>query len=274
VTEIRKKIYQLIDMTYYATERRQCKKLASQYELPGGYKRIYHYHIRKTGGTSLNQSMFAYCGADPAKTFTAIAKKFNSRLILNGKVVVRDNRYLFEQGNYFYGFSHNPAYELRLPEKTFTFSIFRDPYKRLLSHYKMLLHIAKKEQKPDFFLKYESHWLGNGFSDFIERVPDEHLMRQLYMFSKKFDAQEAKNFIDANLNFYFFTDNYNDGMSKLCSVLGINLKVLHRRSTQGMNIELDKREQLRAMERLEPEYEFLRMLRDNGSGKIMSFPAF
>ncbi len=258
--KLRYRIYQFLDMTYFASERGRCKELAQGYALPGGFQRIYHYHIRKTGGTSLNQSFFASLGADPAKTFTAIAKKFNKRLILGDKVVVRDNRYLFNQGNYFYGFSHNPMHALNLPPKTFTVTILRDPFKRVLSHYKMLLQIRELEKKPRFFLKHEAAWLGSGLSGYRENISKEHLLRQVYMFSKNFDVQEAHDNI-RGCNFYFFTDNYVEGLKRLQDVLNIKLTVLHRRSTQDIQVEIPDKAREKAMEMLEPEYRLLAMLK-------------
>jgi hypothetical protein len=42
-------------------------------------------------------------------------------------------------------------------------------------------------------METEGAWLQDpgGFDEFLNRIPPEQLMRQLYMFSKTFDIQEA-----------------------------------------------------------------------------------
>jgi len=139
-------------------------------------------------------------------------------------------------------------------------TILRDPFKRVLSHYKMLVQIGEKDEKPRFFEKCEGAWLGSGFSDYLDNVPKEHLLRQLYMFSKDFDVREAHDNV-RSCSFYFFTDNFAEGLENLGTVLNIRLTPLHRRSTQGMRVEIPDKAKEKAMELLEPEHRLLAMLR-------------
>ncbi len=97
---------------------------------------------------------------------------------------------MIERGAFFFGFSHTPFHLMQIPADTYTFALFRDPVERVLSHYKMLLaEQTVSEKHPSFF--DEEAWLGNSFSDFVERMPREHLCNQLFMFSRDFSTTEA-----------------------------------------------------------------------------------
>jgi len=45
-------------------ENMRCKQFASRHEIDGGFRRVYFYHVRKCGGTSLNQMFLALGGED------------------------------------------------------------------------------------------------------------------------------------------------------------------------------------------------------------------
>ena len=45
------------------------KELSKKPLLKNGYKRIYHCHIRKTGGTSLNSMFLSVDGGDPSEMY-------------------------------------------------------------------------------------------------------------------------------------------------------------------------------------------------------------
>ena len=74
-----------------------------------GCKRVYHFHVRKTAGTSLNSAFWALGGFD----LGAISDR--QAVEGNGLRFVRGNRRLIEEGDYFFANSHLPAHELRLP---------------------------------------------------------------------------------------------------------------------------------------------------------------
>jgi hypothetical protein len=91
---------------------------------------------------------------------------------------------------FFYGFSHIPFHQLKFGSDTFTFTFFRDPIQRLVSHFRMLNDLAISQ--PDHpALKAEKSWACEGFDDFLDKIPREHLENQLYMFSNRFNIEEA-----------------------------------------------------------------------------------
>src|SRR4030095_8400128 len=98
--------------------------------LPGNYKRIYHFHIRKSAGTSINAAFWRLAG----KNLQDVGR---APLIVSGKFVfVRHNRDLIKAGDYTFANSHAPFWEFELPKNTFCFTIFRDPVSRLYSLYR------------------------------------------------------------------------------------------------------------------------------------------
>ena len=220
-----------------------------------GYDRIYHFHIRKTAGTSLN---FAFRNAFQ-QGFSGSANEaalFSRHWAVHAdRVYVTHNKYLLERGDYFYGDGHAAFHEVNIPANTFMITIVRDPIKRILSHYRMLLywkntnidHPARKE---------EEGYLGNSFSDFLDRVPRRHLMRQLYMFSKSLDPAEAIETIK-KMNFIMVTEDFAEHLRWLGELLQMDLRPYAEKSSYGP-VELTEAERARLTEILEPEYRLLR----------------
>jgi hypothetical protein len=238
--------------------RRRCARLAASYNLPGGYKRIYHYHIRKTGGTSINTMFLSLWGGDGQSRYRELNTSRNNRIIINDKVFVGWNPKMIDEGHYLYAFSHLPAHQLNLPSNTFTFTCLRDPIRRLTSLYNMLheqqqeggIHPGFKSQKP---------YLRDSFYDFVLSIPKEERFNQLFMFSKKFDIDEAVRYIK-NCNVYFFSDAFNEGIEKISKELDINLTPIHLRAGRHYEtIDLQMIEELKKL--LEPEYRLIDQLR-------------
>jgi len=231
-------------------EERKYRELTN-YNIAGEFRRIYLFHIRKTGGTSLNHILLSQGGEDREEVYRRLSEDKNHRIISNDKVFVGWNKKLIEQGYYYYAFSHMLKHQLRLPEGTFTITCLRDPVKRVLSHYKMLLEF-KVNNIVHPCMKIEGEWLGNSFNDFLTNIPTEHLLNQLYMFSKNFDLNEAFDNI-VGCSHFFFTEQFSLGVSQLSSKLGIELKPLHIRKTSiDVNFSRVDIDRLRSM--LEAEY--------------------
>lgn len=234
------------------------RRLAARYRFPGGYRRIYHYHIRKTGGTSLNHMFLSLGGEAGADVYAGLSDAPGFSLISGDKVFVGWNKREIEQGNYFYAFSHTPVYSLNLPDKTFTVTCLRDPVQRVLSHYKMLLETQRNASKPRWF-DTEAAWLGDNLSEFLTRIPQQHLLNQLYMFSTSFDVDEAFERI-VDCSHWFLNERFDEGVRTLSAKLGIPLVGLHvRQSTIDPQITPAEMGELR--QRLEPEYRLYDRLR-------------
>ena len=221
--------------------------LTRSVQVGNSYRRIYFYHVRKAGGTSINHM---FLGGKPV--YSRLSKTHHYRMLNNDRVFVGWNQRIIEQGYYFYAFSHIPAHQLTLPPDTFTFTCLRDPARRVVSHYKMLLETAHGLAPEHESFTEESTWMGENFGDFLDRIPREHLLNQLYMFSPSFDPDEAYDRI-TNCAHWFLTEQFEAGIATLSEKLGLDLKPLHTRRT-SIDPQLTTADHARLREVLAPEY--------------------
>ncbi len=240
------------------------------------YKRVYHFHVRKTAGTSLNAAFWALGGLD-------LQAMSNSQLLEgNGLRFVRGNRQLIEEGDYFFANSHQPAYALRLPPSTFTITILRDPVSRAISYYSYLLWVRSEEADRDRepFLDEvlaESGFLGGGsrrflarlafrrrestFRNFLDRVPPSHLLTQLHMFSERLDPGEAaENALACSA--VCFTETFPEDLKALARELRLDLREREERRF-GEKAVLTDDELGMLRERLAPEYTMIDRVRES-----------
>lgn len=178
-------------------------------------------------------------------------------ILVNGKVFVGWNKRLIEKGHYFYAFSHLPFHKVSLPAKTFTITCIRNPARRVLSHYKMLLaYRLSGAVRPDY--EEEAQWLGNCFADFLTNIPKQHLLNQLYMFSSTFSVDEAYDNI-CNLSHFFITEAFDSGIADLSAKIGIALDPIHIRRAR-VEFEPDESDLARLHLMMEPEFQLYRRL--------------
>jgi hypothetical protein len=234
------------------------KEITDTYSFGDGYKSIYHYHIKKSGGTSLNHLFFSTASSfhsaeaqmiDAAVVYEILTRQH--RLIRDDKILVAWNKALIETGRYFYAHSHIPQHNLRLPGTTFTLTCLRDPVKRMISRYNQLMYY-KEFAVPHPAMKKMHHWLGNTFSDFLDRVPRDELLVQLYMFSKTYDGAESFENI-CRCSYFFLTEDFAHGVNELSARLGVPLEPVHiRKADKRYPVTDAEMERLREM--LKPEY--------------------
>lgn len=175
-----------------------------------------------------------------------------------GKIFVEGTRKLINEGHYFYAFSHIPLHGLRLPEGTFTVTCLRDPVKRVVSLYNMLMYYSVKNV-PHPGMARDGRLLGNSFEDFIERIPQEDLLNQLHMFSERLNVEEAAERIKS-LPHFFMTEKFEEGVKDLNAKTGLHLKYIHTRNAP-YQADISDDSILRLREKLEKEYELLERLR-------------
>jgi hypothetical protein len=232
-----------------------------------GHKRVYHFHVRKTAGTSLNAAFWALGGLDLQ------AMSDRQEVEGNGLRFVRGNRQLIEKGDYFFANSHQPAHELRLPPETYTITILRDPAARVISYYRYLLwargNPTAREAEPFIDdVVAESSFLdrrlslrrrGASFRDFLDRVPPERLLAQLQMFSARFDPSEAAEAALA-CSATCFTETYPADLRRIAAELRLDLREKRERSF-GERVVLGDDEDELLRERLAPEYAMIERVR-------------
>lgn len=242
----------------YLRGRAMRRRLASQNQLPEGFRRIYFHHVRKTAGTSLCHAFFGLDGGDPLEIEEEIYRSGHGWGNVGGRVIVPQSRYLAEEGFYFFAYSHAASHEVRLPPETFEITILRDPVKRVISHYRNLVHY-QRHFPGTVHLRHEGRWLGASFGEFLDRIPQEHLLRQLYMFSNTFDVNEAFDRITA-LNEVMLTEHFAAGLAMLAQRLNIPLTEFHAKS-QFDEVHLEEDDVGRLREMLTSEYRLIEKLR-------------
>lgn len=257
-----KLLRRLVDTAKDMGKERRFAAASADYDL-NGYRRIYLVHIRKTAGTSINRMFLSLSGEDPDFLYQALSDERSHRLISNGLGYVGWNRRHINRGHYFYAFSHTPLHRLKLPPQTFSLSCFRDPAQRVISHYRMLMEFRLNgTQHP--CMATEGCWLGNSFSDFLKNIPKEHLLNQLYMFSRRLDVDEAVANV-AHLSDYLFVDEFDSGISRINRRTGLRLSPVHiRKSTFQLKASESELEQLRSL--VDDEYVFLDRIRSAQKG--------
>lgn len=233
------------------------RRLVDAYNF-SGYKRLYLFHIRKTGGTSLNNMFLSLSGGDPRSLYQDLVNAPRHRIIENDLVFVGWNTFLLSQGDYFYGFSHASFQDVSVEDDTFTFTCFRDPVRRVISYYNMLM--SYRENHVDHScMAIEGDWLGASFDDFLCNLPKQHLLNQLYMFSNAFDVDEALENVKT-LSHFFFTEDLAEGVAGINQKTGLQLVPVHvRKSDFQTDIRDDSLVRLRKM--LDIEYRFLDAVR-------------
>jgi Sulfotransferase family len=247
---------------YYRKYKRLRAKALTSSEAPrfGAYNRVYHLHLRKSGGTSINSAFWNLGGLNLKKVGRAPI------LVSKSWVFVRNHLSLIEEGNYHFGNSHMPLWKLKLPPHTFTFCMLRDPYSRLVSLYKYYYWIAHSDPKeviknePYYYsLKEKLPNLGSSFSEFLDHLPAHHLQHQLYMFSETMDKTEALDSV-RQLNRVYFQSSFSAAIEDLSSTLGVPLDVKRERSFKQSELVITEEEKQKAMTLLKEEYEFFNQM--------------
>ncbi len=220
--------------------------------------RIYHFHIRKTGGTSLNEMFYSLNSNDPSDVSETIRQSKSKIILLNGNKYVGANMEELRKSDYFYGFSHFPVHMYKPDINVFTIVIFRDPIERLVSHYNMVVGmISHGIDRP--WLNVESRWLGESIVDFAKNMPSEKLLNQLYTFSEEMDVGEAVENV-RNVSHIIFNDDYPAGIKSLSIKLGFALEERHSHlALVSSPISKNQKNMLKIM--LRKEYEFIEELR-------------
>lgn len=234
------------------------KKVAQSFpSLPDGYERIYFYHVRKCGGTSLDHMFMSLGGENPSKVYSARQSSLTGNTV-SGGLFFGGPKLGIEKGLFFYASSHKPAHTFSLPLKTFTITILRDPLDRLLSYYKMLRQ-STGNIKAASGSKQEIKCIGESFSDFLNNVSKDNLMTQTYMFSSQYSPNEAFDKI-SKLSYVFFLENFDKGIDGLGNSLQLPLKNIHRRKARK-TIKPYQKDIDRARQLLEPEYELIEQVK-------------
>ena len=238
----------------YRTRQRAVRltKIAHGYNFEG-YKRLYHFHARKTAGTTVAKIFMSATGCDGGQLYQQLSAASDRQLLCQNLIFVGWDKKLIESGEYYFGFSHIPFDDLALPDRTFRFTVLRDPIERVFSHYRMLLDFSKQDDPHESFAE-EKHWLGNSFDEFLDRIPQEHLQNQLFMFSKKFDPNEAVSRV-LDLEHTILFEQLAHGLNRLGNLVGKPMSIRHDRKGQSQ-FEISQQDHDKLKQMLEPECEF------------------
>jgi hypothetical protein len=250
-----------------AVRIRADRRLSAGTTISGGYTRIYHHHVRKTGGTSLNRAFLGLGGEDPAAVHWRMRGAIHATRS-GGRVYVAHDRRLVEAGHYFFGWQHAPAWSVDLPPGTFTVTVLRDPVARLISLYRYLADPRSDATQPFGAGRAERRLASAGFSRFLDHLPREAALRQLYTFSPSFSVEEAAEGVRA-CSAWFSTEDYQAGLPELGAVLGVALAARRDRRSVGHDVDFCAQAD-RLSELLAPEYRLMELLRRDPGRRLGS----
>lgn len=221
--------------------------------------RIYLYHIRKTGGTSITNGILSLYTDDPSVIERRLGSR-QPRVVRAGDLVVAaHDRLALQAGWYTYGWSHIPAWRLRLRPRTYTVTVLRDPIDRVVSLYRYLSDPGSDHGHIFGAPLAERAIAAEGFDRFLDLVPKSDLLNQLYMFSARFDPAEAAERIE-RCSLVFLVQDMSHGLAKLSALIGRRLPERAERRSSGRFAPSD--EQLERLRRsLAPEYALMDRLR-------------
>ncbi len=230
--------------------------------LPDGIDRVYHLHIRKSAGTSINSAFWALDG------FTLDKVRREPIVIGRKHSFVRYSDVLINKGDYLFASSHFAQWELNLKPNTFTFTMFRDPYKRLVSLYKYYCWVTQVDDEtgykldPSFFvLKKQKHLLNKNFKDFIDNLNEKYLSNHLYTFSKTLDKEEAFENLK-KVNKVYFQDNFDKAINDLNESLRLDLQVKNERNFKDVKFNITDDKKKYALLNLKDEIDFYNEVRE------------
>lgn len=257
-TPVKNAVARIVRMARRRIPDPRSRMLASRYLIGGTYRRIYHYHIRKTAGTSLDAAFWHLADVGLLEFGT------RSQICKNGIILVRGEKKKIQDGHYFYASSHIPAHALRLPEKTFTITLLRDPLDRFLSYYRYLLWAVNDpyahEQEPFLAqLEPELSCVKGSFTDFLDHVDRDNLLSQLYMFSSIYDIDEARDRILA-CSVVGFTEHLDQCLRYISGRLDLPLEARQERRFK-YRVSPSPAELARAREMLDPEFKLVEQIR-------------
>ena len=218
-----------------------------------GFTRLYHNHIRKCAGTSMNIAMISALG-DKSCTYKKLTENRFHKINSQEGPIVGWNKKLINRSSFFYAFSHEPFHQLEFDSDTFIFCLLRDPIERIVSHYRMLKDMIVNNQDHIDLVK-EADWAYGDFDHFISNIPRHHLEAQLYNFSENYDIFEALE----NLKNVHYVVNVDESSELLIPKIEneFNLKIpyQHLRSSQT-EFHLSHNQEIRLKELLVEEIEF------------------
>ncbi|MFC1653798.1 sulfotransferase family 2 domain-containing protein [Patescibacteria group bacterium] len=216
------------------------------------FNQIYHVHIPKTGGTSLNYLFLNHLGGNGDSMYQKNTKFPFSSFSKNSFTVGYDKS-LIESSIYTYGYSHLPLHQLSLAPNTFTTTIIRHPLKRFMSKYKMIKRYSQKGVSHPEIDRYKK-LINKGIDHYIEAIPKESTLKQLYMLSSKLDEKEGIKSLKT-VNHVMITKYFNKGIVALNKKIGTNFKPIHIRKSQN-KIDITHKQKRKILKTLRPEIEF------------------
>lgn len=236
-------------------------------------RKIYHVHIRKTGGRSVHHAIFGLTGKDTNEIYR--------RLVQNAGKAVTFDTYRFAgwclnlSQEFDYAFSHQPFYKLQKPTtELYLVCCVRNPVQRFISHWKMLKHyVETREQQASLHpgLEPEIGYFDDDILKFFEKLPPFHVFNQLFMFSPSGDLDDATNAM-SHIDLILETEDLRAGMPHLFKVWGESSNTIPHIGASEISPVTSPDVMRKLHELFSPEYELIaraRAMKGHYSAQIL-----
>lgn len=227
------------------------------------FRRVGFVHVRKSGGTSVVNSVSrALCGSDAMivradVSFRHVAKS-------NSHVIVGWNDERLRRGLFDFGYSHSPWRETFHPCSINSFTVVRDPIDRVVSLWKMYHGGSSRNKRLTRWKAQHSgemRWGVGSLSDFMLKLPLWRANELTFSFAADLSARSAFESICQSNVRVFFLDDLLPLEKWLSNALDLEIS-FHREHVALISApEIDDEEMVLLEKVLAPDIELVRMLR-------------
>lgn len=203
---------------------------------------VYHFHLQKSAGTSINWAFFSLALNDPspesAEALYLGASSRSDQICEMGGMRFGGHR-PYDGSQFDYWFSHYCSHDL--PKDAYTFTCLRDPVRRLASFLSEI--VAERDRGRLAKWNWEAYQDAHTVERMLEITRQRDINHLSYLFSPAGDPNEAYENL-RRCTRIIHTEYFEAGMKQISNDLGLSLPVFRARANPPMVLSARDRDLL------------------------------